>query len=308
MYRLGLAEMKGELGLSRNIRDGHKWLKRSAEAATPQYPHALHELALLHEKGLESIIFADLPYAVSLYHEAAVLGYAPSAYRLGECYEFGKLECKPDASLSIQYYSIAAEQQHPESCFALTAWYLVGVPNLLPPSDEQAYAWAMCAAQSGLPRAEYAVGYFTEMGIGTLKDENNALQWYQKAAQHGEKRAIQRLNPASFDDSTTNATSQHKKKSTNKKKNKPLPNNTTNNHASSSNKSGVSNVSQQQQQTKISANNNNTRKRMSFLSLDNNSTTSFASNSSGSNNRHSSFLRKATSFLRRPSSLRQQQK
>lgn len=195
MYRLGLAEMKGELNLSRNTRDGHKWLKRSAEAATPQYPHALHELALLHERGVESIIFIDLKYAVTLYHEASILGYAPSAHRLGECYEFGKLECSIDANLSIQYYSIAAEQNHPESCFALTAWYLVGVPNLLPPSDEQAYAWAICAAQSGLPRAEYAVGYFFEMGIGTEKDQKIALEWYQRAADHGEKRAIQRLNP-----------------------------------------------------------------------------------------------------------------
>ncbi|KAL0141813.1 hypothetical protein V8B55DRAFT_1492358 [Mucor lusitanicus] len=195
MYRLGLAEMKGELSLSRNVRDGHKWLKRSAEAATAQYPHALHELALLHEKGVESVIFVDLKYAVSLYHEAAILGYAPSAHRLGECYEFGKLECTTDAALSIQYYSIAAEQQHPEACFALTAWYLVGVPQILAPSDEQAYAWAMCAAQSGLPRAEYAVGYFSEMGIGTVKDENTAMEWYRKAAEHGEKRAIQRLQP-----------------------------------------------------------------------------------------------------------------
>ncbi|CEP08059.1 hypothetical protein [Parasitella parasitica] len=195
MYRLGLAEMKGELALSRNVRDGHKWLKRSAEAATTQYPHALHELALLHEKGVESVIFVDLKYAVSLYHEAAVLGYAPSAHRLGECYEFGKLGCATDAALSIQYYSIAAEQQYPESCFALTAWYLVGVPQVLAPSDEQAFAWAMCAAQYGLPRAEYAVGYFSEMGIGTIKDENTAMEWYRKAADHGERRALERLQP-----------------------------------------------------------------------------------------------------------------
>ncbi|KAI8638646.1 hypothetical protein BD408DRAFT_422742 [Parasitella parasitica] len=195
MYRLGLAEMKGELALSRNVRDGHKWLKRSAEAATTQYPHALHELALLHEKGVESVIFIDLKYAVSLYHEAAVLGYAPSAHRLGECYEFGKLGCAIDAALSIQYYSIAAEQHHPESCFALTAWYLVGVPQVLAASDEQAFAWAMLAAQCGLPRAEYAVGYFSEMGIGTIKNENTAMEWYRKAADHGEKRASQRLQP-----------------------------------------------------------------------------------------------------------------
>lgn len=212
MYRLGLAEMKGELNLSRNVRDGHKWLKRSAEAATTQYPHALHELAYLHEKGCDNIIFVDHPYAVSLYHEAAMLNYAPSAHRLGECYEFGKLECQVNPKISIQYYSIAAEQSYPESCFALTAWYLVGVPQLLSPSDEQAYAWALTAAQSGLPRAEYAIGYFSEMGIGTTKDENAAMSWYRKAAEHGEKRAIQRLQP------TTPPTTNTKKYT-----NKPLP-------------------------------------------------------------------------------------
>jgi TPR repeat protein len=193
MYRLGLAEMKGELSLSRNMRDGHKWLKRSSEAATPQYPHALHELGLLHEKGCEPVIFSDLKYAVSLYHDAAALGYAPSAYRLGQCYEFGKLNVTPDPTLSITYYSIAAEQNHPDACFSLTAWYLVGIPDSLEPSDELAYAWAMRAAEYGLPRAEYAVGYFMEMGIGTDKDEAKAIEYYQKAAQHGEKRALQRL-------------------------------------------------------------------------------------------------------------------
>ncbi|KAI8047817.1 uncharacterized protein B0P05DRAFT_565179 [Gilbertella persicaria] len=193
MYRLGLAQIKGELGLSRNVRDGHKWLKRSAEAATPQYPHALHELGMLHEKGVDSVIFADPKYALHLYHEAAMLGYAPSAYRLGECYEFGKLECTINLQVSIQYYRIAAEQQYPEACFALTAWYLVGVPDILEASDEQAYIWALIAAQKGLPKAEYAVGYFTEMGIGITKNETEAIEWYTKAACHGEKKAIERL-------------------------------------------------------------------------------------------------------------------
>ncbi|KAI9478442.1 MAG: hypothetical protein EXX96DRAFT_650755 [Benjaminiella poitrasii] len=193
MYRLGLAEMKGELNLTRNARNGFKWLKRSAEAATHQYPHALHELAMLHERGLDSIVFVDHDYAITLYHEAVAFGYAPSAYRLGECYEFGKLNCSINPQLSIQYYRMAAEQRHPEACFALTAWYLVGVPNVIPASDEQAYAWAMAAAQQRLPRAEYAVGYFFEMGIGTVRDERMAMAWYRRAADHGERRAIERL-------------------------------------------------------------------------------------------------------------------
>lgn len=58
---------------------------------------------------------------------------------------------------------IAAQQDHREACFALTAWYLVGSPGVLPQSDTEAYLWARKAADMGLAKAEYAVGYFTEV-------------------------------------------------------------------------------------------------------------------------------------------------
>lgn len=58
---------------------------------------------------------------------------------------------------------IAAQQNHREACFALTAWYLVGSPGVLPQSDTEAYLWAKKSAEMGLAKAEYAVGYFTEV-------------------------------------------------------------------------------------------------------------------------------------------------
>ena len=116
---------------------------------------------------------------------AAELQYAPSAYKLGECYEYGRMGCPQDAALSIHYYSehflasvlshrevaemrlsfadIAAQQNHPAACFALTAWYLVGSPGILPQSDTEAYLWAKKSAEMGFPKAEYACGYFTEV-------------------------------------------------------------------------------------------------------------------------------------------------
>lgn len=45
----------------------------------------------------------------------------------------------------------------------------------------------------GLPKAEYAVGYFTEMGIGCRRDPLEANVWYVKAAEHGDQRAVARL-------------------------------------------------------------------------------------------------------------------
>lgn len=104
MYRLGTAELNGALGLAMRPKEGVKWLKRSAENATPEFPHALHELALLHERGIDNVLFVDLEYASELLAQAAELGYAPSAFKLGECYEYGRMGCPQDAALSIHYY------------------------------------------------------------------------------------------------------------------------------------------------------------------------------------------------------------
>jgi TPR repeat protein len=63
--------------------------------------------------------------------------------------------------------NIAAQQDHRDACFALTSWYLVGSPGVLPQSDTEAFLWAKKAAEAGLVKAMYAVGYFLEVGIGT---------------------------------------------------------------------------------------------------------------------------------------------
>jgi TPR repeat protein len=90
--------------LSKRPKEGVKWLKRSAEHATAEFPHALHELALLHERGIHNVVFVDYEYSAELLAQAAELGYSPSAYRLGECYEYGKMGCPQDPALSIHYY------------------------------------------------------------------------------------------------------------------------------------------------------------------------------------------------------------
>lgn len=45
----------------------------------------------------------------------------------------------------------------------------------------------------GWPKAEYAIGYFTEMGIGCRRDPLEANVWYVKAADQGNETAKQRL-------------------------------------------------------------------------------------------------------------------
>ncbi len=44
-----------------------------------------------------------------------------------------------------------------------------------------------------MAKAEYAVGYFTEMGIGCRRDPLEANVWYVRAADQGDERAKHRL-------------------------------------------------------------------------------------------------------------------
>merc|ERR1712130_953152 len=76
---------------------------------------------------------------------------------------------------------------------ALCAWYMVGAEPVLEKDENEAYEWAKKAADCGFAKAEYAVGYFTEMGIGCRRDPLEANVWYVRAADKGDERAKQRL-------------------------------------------------------------------------------------------------------------------
>jgi len=174
-------------------REGLKWLKRATESADLQYNAAPYHLALLYETGYGEDVFQDETYAAQLFTQAAELGHAEASYRLGDAYEHGKLSCPRDPALSVHFYNGAAQKEHPAAMMALCAWYMVGAEPVLEKDENEAYEWARRAAESGLTKAEYAVGYFTEMGIGCRRDPLEANVWYVKAAESGDERAKHRL-------------------------------------------------------------------------------------------------------------------
>ena len=193
MLRLGRACLTGEMGLNKKYREGIRWLKRAAESADYQYNQAPYDLGSLHETGFGPDVFKDETYAAQLYTKAADLGHIEANHRLGEAYEFGQLNCPKDPALSIHFYTGAAEQGHALSQMALCAWYMIGVQNVLEKDESEAYEWAKRAAEQGLPKAQYTLGYFTEMGIGCRRDPLEANVWYVRAADQGEERAKHRI-------------------------------------------------------------------------------------------------------------------
>ncbi|KAL6698392.1 hypothetical protein J3F84DRAFT_367451 [Trichoderma pleuroticola] len=183
MYKVGMILLKGLLGQPKNPREAVGWLKRAAERADAENPHALHELGLLYESAQgNDVIIRDEQYALTLFQQAAEIGYKFSQFRLGCAYEYGLLGCPIDPRLSIVWYSRAAQQEEHQSELALSGWYLTGSEGVLGQSDTEAYLWARKAAVAGLAKAEYAMGYFTEVGIGVPANLEDAKRWYWRAA------------------------------------------------------------------------------------------------------------------------------
>lgn len=185
LYKMGMILLKGLLGQQRNLGEALNMLKRAAERADRDNPHALHELALIYEAqtGNERII-RDEAYALQLFHQAADLGYKFSQFRLGQAYEYGLLGCQIDARTSIAWYTKSAAQEEHQSELALSGWYLTGIQGVLEQSDTEAYLWARKAAcaEPPLPKALFAMGYFTEVGIGCPRSLDEAKRWYGRAA------------------------------------------------------------------------------------------------------------------------------
>ncbi|XDG07386.1 hypothetical protein ABKA04_007001 [Annulohypoxylon sp. FPYF3050] len=194
MYKVGMIMLKGLLGQPKNPREAVGWLKRAAERADTENPHALHELGLLYESAQPNdAILRDEAYALQLFEQAAQLGYKFSQFRMGCAYEYGLMGCPVDPRLSIMWYSRAATQEEHQSELALSGWYLTGSEGVLQQSDTEAYLWARKAAQAGLAKAEYAMGYFTEVGIGVPANMEDAKRWYWRAASQDFPKARERL-------------------------------------------------------------------------------------------------------------------
>ena len=220
--RLGTACLAGDMGLHDKYREGIKWLKRAAESADAQHNSGPYELGLLHTTGFGADVFKDEGYAAQLFTQAAELGHPEACLRMGEAYEHGLLSCPRDPALSIHFYTGAAQAGLPAAMMALCAWYMVGAEPILEKDEEEACEWAKKAAQTGMSflhfnlarsllsyghdgqiiltptltdyaRAQYAVGYFTEMGIGCRRNPLEANVWYVRAADQGDERAIARL-------------------------------------------------------------------------------------------------------------------
>jgi hypothetical protein len=61
----------------------------------------------------------------------------------------------------------------------LSKWFLCGAEGAFDKDETLAFTFAEKAARKGLPSAEFAMGYYKEVGVGGSKDFETARMWYQ---------------------------------------------------------------------------------------------------------------------------------
>ena len=190
-----MAHLMGQLGLSPNPEAALPLLQRAATIATVDVPQPAYVfgLLLLGEFSQASIpphLFNPvIPPGGTRDNEArrhleraAYLNFAPAQYKLGHAYEFAQPPFPFDALLSVQYYSLASQQGEIEADMALSKWFLCGSEGAFDKDESLAYTFAEKAARKGLSSAEFAMGYYTEVGVGGPKDIEAARKWYTRVS------------------------------------------------------------------------------------------------------------------------------
>ncbi|EEB09392.1 chitin synthase regulatory factor Chr3 [Schizosaccharomyces japonicus yFS275] len=194
MYKIGLIHLHGLFGEPKNPALGIQWLQRACKPKGQDAARAMYDLAQIYEQPQKYETSATPKMIFELYKQSAIYGYPPAQYKLGECFEHGYLGIMPEPRRSIFWYTKAAENDYPEAELGLSGWYLTGADGLLPKSEQEAMLWAHRAATKGLAKAQFAVGYMMEKGIGVPADPAAAHSWYLRAANQGFKKAKARLS------------------------------------------------------------------------------------------------------------------
>ncbi|KAI4142811.1 MAG: hypothetical protein LQ341_003103 [Variospora aurantia] len=205
-YRLGMMTLLGQHGQRLDYRRGIDLIRRAAETADENAPQGAYVYGMLLARELKQISIpdqmlpSDLNAARSNIEKAAYHGFAKAQTKMGAAYELCQLGCDFDPALSLHYNALASRQGEPEADMAISKWFLCGHKGVFEKNDEVAYVYAERAAQTGLPTAEFAMGYFYEVGVHVISDLSVAKSWYSKAADHGYAEAAGRIDGISRSD------------------------------------------------------------------------------------------------------------
>ncbi|KAH8923364.1 HCP-like protein [Atractiella rhizophila] len=185
IYRLGMAYLLGQLGRNPDPSRAVRLLKQAADLSDLDFPQPAYIYGMLLAGEFEhvtippTVLSQDINLARTYIQKSAYYRYPAAEYKMGFSAEYALLGVPFDPLLSVQYYSLASQQGEVEADMALSKWFLCGAEGSFAVNEDLAFTFAEKSARKGLPSAEFAIGYYFEVGIGCTKDVQAARKWYE---------------------------------------------------------------------------------------------------------------------------------
>lgn len=176
-YNLGTAYLKGNGLDSIDVKEGIKWIQKSADQ---DYPKALGRIGETYKGGYFGYP-QDFQKALEYFKKGVALNDADSQVGLGDMFLQGQ-GVKQDSNEALKLFSQAAEQDNEYAYSRLGLMYLNGWG--VKQDYDEAKKWVMKGVEKGNDGAEYMLGIMYEEGLGVPQDEKKAFEYYKKGAEH----------------------------------------------------------------------------------------------------------------------------
>jgi len=166
----------------------------SNETYEQYFPPAMMQLATCFLRGYGTS--QDSRKGLGWLRAASRYGNVDAAFDLATIYEYGKFSVDVDIVLAAEWFLGAARAGHVESMaeYAMCCELGCGVEQ----SDNEALDWYTKAAGYGHITSNFSIGEFFEKAQGGLpQSDSEAVLWYYKAALMGDedsRKALNRLN------------------------------------------------------------------------------------------------------------------
>lgn len=148
-----------------------------AQAAPVDEPLRLYDTGKYEEAAK-----AFLPLAES--------GVAIAQEKLSVMYFYGRGVAE-DEGRAMEWARRSADQGNIDAMYFIGTMYVFGdkIPKTVTDPDQEAARWFFEAASRNHAEAEYGLGLLFLAGKGVVQDQEEALKWIRRAAEHGHPTA-----------------------------------------------------------------------------------------------------------------------
>ena len=184
-YEIGNMYFYGN-GVKQDYSEAVKWWRKAAEKG---YSSIYFEVGYIYQYGLG--VDRNLDEAIQWYSKPASKGNMEAQSALGSLYQRG-IGVSIDHKEAMKWTKLAADQGYARAQNNLgVIYYLRGEED--PQNYVEALRWFKIAADQGVSPAMFNIGLMYERGLGVGSDINEAIKWYEKGAEKGNKDAKDKL-------------------------------------------------------------------------------------------------------------------